>query len=351
MPRQKIPVKRKLKSFSPIARTGGIVDLHFHGAFGVDLMSASRAELNRLSLSLWKKGVAGFCATTLSATHSELMKTVTRLGAWIRSGEAQGALPLGIHLEGPYVHPHACGAHPVQAIREFRMSELEELWEGSQKTLKILTLAPEILAPAVLRDLTQWAKKNEVILSLGHSRATESEAGQAFKAGFTGVTHAWNALPFHHRSPGPLGAAFGRPGVYVELILDQIHVNSTVIRWTRKLHPKGVCFVSDCAPAAATTGGRWVDFGILKTRFHDGACRLKDGSLAGGGLLLGEAYRLWLATEARETGRSAEEIFKSSVSSLTVEPLRALGISARMLSHLRVQWTISDRGQIRAEPL
>jgi N-acetylglucosamine-6-phosphate deacetylase len=349
--RYKSPVKNKLKMPH---RTGGLVDLHFHGAFGIDLMSADRTQLNRLSAELWKHGIAGFCATTLSGAHAELLAAVTRLGAWIRSGEAPGAQPLGIHLEGPYVHPGACGAHPPGAIRELSMTEIQELWDASQGTLKILTVAPERLSPELTRQLTRWARKNRVVLSLGHSRATEEQAISAFKSGFSGVTHAWNALAFHHRAPGPLGAALGNPKVYVELIIDLIHVSPTLIRWTQKLHPKGVCFVSDCAPAAATSGKNWFNFGTLKTRFQDGACRLDGGALAGGGLLLGKAYQQWLKTESRLTGRPISDLLKKTVHSLTTRPLEALQLTPKersALSARRVEWNVSTRGQITLKPL
>ena len=305
------------------------MDLHFHGAFGVDLMSADRKQLNELSRKLKKAGIAGFCATTLSASHKDLLRTVTRLGEWINSKEAPGAQPLGIHLEGPYIHSNCCGAHPREIIRPLKMKEIEELWNASGETLKILTIAPEILSPELLKTLTSWARKRKVILSLGHSQATEKQAENAFKLGFSGVTHAWNALPFHHRAPGAIGAALGRKGIHIELIIDLIHVSPTLIRWTRKLHPEGVCFVSDCAPAAATSDGHWYPFGDLETRFEDGVCRLGNGALAGGGLLLTEAFEQWLAVESRQTGESVKSLRAKSIDLVTVNPLKALGLKLR----------------------
>ena len=62
-----------------VIRTIGAIDIHFHGAFGIDLMKAETTELDRLSRLLWRNGVAGFCPTTLSAGQRELYKTVARL--------------------------------------------------------------------------------------------------------------------------------------------------------------------------------------------------------------------------------------------------------------------------------
>lgn len=259
MPRRKTVVK--IKSY-------GAVDIHFHGAFGIDLMAARREELDLLARRLKTQGVAAFCPTTLSVPFDELREAVRRLGGWIadrrKTPSSDGALPLGIHLEGPYLHPGACGAHPPESIRPFKLRELETLWKDSSEQLKIVTLAPERLSLPELRSLAAWAKARRVTLSLGHSHATEAQSKQAFANGFSSVTHGWNALSFHHRSPGALGAALGRPGIAVELILDQVHVSPTVARWTRKLHGDSVCFVSDCVPAAGTRDGRVYSFGTCE---------------------------------------------------------------------------------------
>lgn len=228
---------------SEFIQTLGLIDLHFHGAFGIDLMTAPEEDLNQLSLKLWQNGIAAFCPTTLSEKPGPLLTTVRRLGHWIRSFDGfygpgpqkktPGAIPLGIHLEGPFIHPKSCGAHPPQTIRPLSIQELESLWEASQQTLKIITLAPELISSANLTRVIRWAKAKKIHLSLGHSQATTEEARLAFQKGIQGVTHAWNALPFHHRSPGPLGAAIGNPEIFLELILDQIHVDPVLIRWTQ----------------------------------------------------------------------------------------------------------------------
>lgn len=251
---------KRVKSF-------GAIDLHFHGAFGIDLMSARPAELDSLSAELAKRGVAGFSATTLSASEKDLDASVARLGAWIRSGTAPGAKPLGIHLEGPFLNSDAAGAHPPGVLRAPTLVELEKLWTRSRETLHIVTLAPETLDAHSRAALGAWAKKRRVRLSIGHTRCTQFQAECAFKEGFTGVTHAWNALSYHHREPGVLGAALGRTGVTLEIILDEVHVHPRFIQWTLQLHPKGTFFVSDAAPAAGTDGTQFHRFGDLECRF------------------------------------------------------------------------------------
>ncbi len=325
-------------------RSLGLVDLHFHGAFGVDLMNATQNKLNLLSELLWRKGIAGFCPTTLSAPPKDLKKAVQSLGTWIRSGDAPGAKPLGIHLEGPFIHRGTCGAHPTHSIRAFNLKELEALWDASLKTLKIITLAPEILLAEETRKLCHWARQRQIILSAGHSHASQDQAEKAFTAGFSGVTHAWNALAFHHRSPGILGAALGRKGIHIELILDGVHISPPVIRWTLQIHPHGTCFISDCAPAAGTSGKKWHSFGNLKTQFSRGACRLPSGNLAGGGLLLSQAFCIWLKKESELRQKALPTLLKEVLPNVTSIPLKALGIEKSALAGLQVEWKSAPSG-------
>ncbi len=305
-------------------KTFGAVDLHFHGAFGIDLMSAGPTDLDRLSRELKTHGVAAFCATTLSAAEGPLSETVARLGKWITSGSAPGAKPLGIHLEGPFLNLDAAGAHPEGVLRKLSMSELEKLWKLSQATLRILTIAPETLDDALRKELGVWAAKRKVRLSIGHTRCTAAQAESAFQDGFSGVTHAWNALSYHHREPGVLGSALGRKQTYVELIVDEVHVAAPIIDWTLALHEKGTFFVSDAAPAAATDGSHFHPFGDLECRFQDRACRLPNGTLAGGGLLLPAAFGEWIGRESLRKKTAPEKLLRAHLHRLHTLPLTAL---------------------------
>lgn len=336
------------------------MDLHFHGAFGIDLMRAEAPELNLLAKKLFDRGIAAFCPTTLSVPAPELAGAVARLGEWITSLNVKNlkntpnfAIPLGIHLEGPFISSEASGAHPSEAVRPLDMSELEKLWQLSRGTLKIITLAPEILKPQETSKLVAWGRDRQIILALGHSRATREQSQAAFLAGFTGVTHAWNAMPFHHRTPGPLAAALGRKGTYLELIIDQQHVSTSVIRWTRKLHGKEpICFVSDCAPATGLNPQQWASFGPLKTHLENGACRLADGTLAGGGLLLSDSYKNWVEKESQETGLPILKILKESLKNWSEDPLNALQIELpirRLVRKRRVSWFIKNNKQLSIE--
>ena len=92
----------------------GLIDLHIHGAFGVDVLTASAADLDRLALGLSARGVSGFLPTLVPQPLGETAATVARLSSWMRSrraGDGRGAMPLGIHFEGPFVSAARCFLH------------------------------------------------------------------------------------------------------------------------------------------------------------------------------------------------------------------------------------------------
>lgn len=306
-------------------------------------MTAQTTELDHLSNELWKNSTAGFLATTLSTTADDLAGTVDRLGRWIQRGKFPGAIPLGLHLEGPFINPESAGAHPPGVLRKLTIQELESLWKRSHGTLKVLTVASETLASPERQALLKWARAHGVYFSLGHSRATEAQAREAFDQGFRGVTHAFNAMSFHHREPGILGAALGRDDVYVELIPDLVHVAPTLMGWVLQLHgAERTCMVSDCVPAAAThTPGRKYAFGPLTIELKDDACRLPNGALAGGGKLLTESFTHWLA-------HYGDSELRKYVGCVTQAPLWALGFNAKTLpkglKDLRIEWIPGKSG-------
>src|SRR5690606_6021307 len=106
---------------------------------------------------------------------------------------------LGLHLEGPYMNPLKKGAHPQSCIKRPTVQEVEGLLEKADGCLKMMTLAPEMCDPQVIRLLLN----NGVVVAAGHSNATFNEAVQGFELGIRAATHLFNAMsPLHHRDTG-----------------------------------------------------------------------------------------------------------------------------------------------------
>ena len=93
----------------------------------------------------------------------------------------------------------------------------------SRVRCKMVTLAPELdrafEAAGILSD-------SGVVVSAGHSGADFETAAAALDGPWSSVTHLFNQMsPFHHRSPGLVGAAIlsDRP---CGVIVDGIHADS-----------------------------------------------------------------------------------------------------------------------------
>lgn len=314
-----------------------VLDLHFHGAFGVDLASSklTQDQFETLCRRLATKKVTGFCPTLLSLPPAQLLSQVSKLGGWIqqaqnasKSDKLQLATPHGLHLEGPFLNPRFKGAHPKGALIEFSRPLLKELWDQSRGTLSILTLAPELLSRSDLRWLITFSKRHKIRLQAGHSAATFDDARRAFDSGFTGVTHAWNAMAFHHRDPGLLGAAIDFPEVSLEIIPDGVHVHpSTAKLLMNSVGIDRTFWVSDAAPCAGLALKSCSSFGPYRvenrpTQNSQIAAFLADDSKKGESLLAGGALLLSELAErgSRRFGLSATDLKKVCWSN----PMKAL---------------------------
>src|SRR4029077_8877424 len=86
------------------------------------------------------------------------------------------------------------------------------------KSLKLITLAPEV--EGALDAIPRFVARG-VTVSIGHTDADYESAVAGLAAGARMFTHLFNAMPpFHHRAPGPVGAAHCSLGSTVTLIPD-----------------------------------------------------------------------------------------------------------------------------------
>jgi N-acetylglucosamine-6-phosphate deacetylase len=266
----------------------GLIDIHVHGAKGRDLMEASYEAINQLAVFLTRHGTTSFLPTTVSASRSALLNVARVIRTAMKKG-TDGAEVLGVHLEGSYISPQRSGAQDLSFIRLPSLDEFDEIWEASEGTVKIVTLAPEIRgADRLLAKLHGLG----IVASVGHSNATYSEIEEAIKHGVQHVAHTFNAMRgFHHREPGVVGAVLVRDELTAELICDNVHVHPAAVKLLVKAKGPGkVVLVTD---AIQPTG---MPDGSYKMRKRDvtvtnGVCRFESGELAGSTLTMNKAVR------------------------------------------------------------
>ena len=265
----------------------GFVDLHIHGSAGVDVMDADQAAFDRLGLFLARRGVVAYLPTTVTAPLDRLLHAVDAIAAIVEADLTQGARPLGIHLEGPFISHARCGVHPTADILPPSLEVFERLWQASRGNLRLMTIAPDL--PGAMEVIAR-AVQLDVRVSLGHSDALHAEAQAGIAAGASSFTHLFNAMrPLDHREPGILGAALDSD-LYCEFIADGIHVDPVLARLLARAKPHDrIVLVTDAISATGMLDGRY-RLGGLEVDVSEGRCR-HAGRLAGSVLTLDHAVK------------------------------------------------------------
>ncbi len=303
----------------------GFVDSHTHGAVGWDFMDDD-VNWKDIVDFFFSQGVTTFFPTSVSAPFQDMID-------FLESVErAMGDFPSvgGAHLEGPYISLEKKGAQNADYIRSPSEEEVERL--SSVDSFKIITLAPEVVKREFIESLVGSGK----VVSLGHSNATYSEAVEGIKAGASRITHFPNALrSIHHREVGIAGAGL-LTDVYIELIVDLVHVSPQMIDIAVRM--KGydrVILITDSISATGLEDGEY-ELGGLKVFVKDGIARLSDGTLAGSTLKFGDAVKNF----RRVTGCSLVDLAKVS----SYNASRNLGIEdlGRISKGFRADMVIVD---------
>jgi N-acetylglucosamine-6-phosphate deacetylase len=231
--------------------TPGFVDLHVHGFGGFDPLE----DVGGMARSLARAGTTAFQPTLFPAAPGVLGEQCVALQqAAARIPAGSGARVVGAHLEGPFVNPLAAGALPAHDLCEPSTSALRAILgpaSGDGRGVCTMTIAPELPgAGALIEELV----KSGIRPSLGHSRATASDARRAAGMGACGATHLYNAMSgVHHRDAGLAAFALTDGALFAEIIGDLEHVGAEAFELAlRARSPRGLCLVSDALRGAGT---------------------------------------------------------------------------------------------------
>lgn len=260
--------------------TPGFVDLQCNGGLGIDL-AREPERLWELAAALPRFGVTAWLPTIVTSLEGTIERALAALAAGPPEGW-RGAVPLGLHLEGPLLSAAKRGAHPASLLQPPSMAAVEGWsWDAG---VALVTLAPDLDgALPVLADLVQRG----VVVSLGHTPATFEQGTAAVDAGATWVTHLFNAMaPLHHRDPGLAGVALSDERVHVGLIPDGIHVHPAVVAMAQRSLGKRLTLVTDAVAALGMPPGTYGPVTVA-----DDGVRLADGTLAGSNLAMDQGVR------------------------------------------------------------
>ncbi|KRB02400.1 N-acetylglucosamine-6-phosphate deacetylase [Lysobacter sp. Root690] len=260
----------------------GFIDLHVHGAAGVDLMQGGDAA-RTVARAHVRYGTTALLGTTMTAAEPDIVHALRGLATAIAEPDPNAARVLGVHLEGPFISPQRLGAQPPLTV-EATLESVQRL--HAMAPIKVLTLAPEIGSHT---ELIPQLSAMGIRVQIGHSAGSYEDGVAALRAGAVGFTHLFNGMTgVDHYKPGIAAAALAH-AEYAELIPDLQHVHPGAIRLAVRAIPR-LYAVTD---ATAATGMPDGEYALGSQRVHKclGCVRLASGSLAGSALTMDQALR------------------------------------------------------------
>ncbi|MBN9157800.1 N-acetylglucosamine-6-phosphate deacetylase [Microbacterium sp.] len=293
--------------------TPGFVDIHGHG--GATAAFDDGVEAIRTARAMHRSH--GTTRAVVSLITAALDQLAERIGMVADLMETDRDL-LGSHLEGPFLDPGHKGAHDPELLRLPEAADVQRLLDAGRGTVRQVTLAPEL--PGGMEAIRLVVAAGAAA-AVGHTDADDDTLREAFDAGATILTHAFNAMrPVHHRNPGPVLTAAHDERVTLEAIADNIHLHPHVIKLVFDEAPGRVALVTDAMAAAGAADGDYM-LGSLRVTVLDGVARVESGSIAGSTLTQDVALR-----RAVEAGVPLPDV----IDALTRTPARAIGVGDRL---------------------
>lgn len=296
----------------------GFIDIHIHGALGWDFTDAGVDDIKKICFFLAKHGITSILATALTAGNEKINSCLQQIKA-LKSEKYTGANVLGVHLEGPFINIKRKGGLNEQYIQMPSIDSYNILASGYEDIIKTITLAPEI--PGA-KELIKYLRDKGIYVSIGHSTATYEETIEAIHCGANRATHIFNGMDaLNHREPGTVGGLLDSKDVFVEMIVDLIHLHPAVIRLL--LNAKGAdrCIaITDAIEAAGLEDGEY-NIGGKMVIVKGFVGRLKDTlALSGSTITLDQSLKNMIAI-----GINLEDALKT----VTSNPARAIGVNDR----------------------
>lgn len=238
----------------------GLIDIQINGYMGQEFCSADLTveKTRRVILAYDAFGLTRCCPTVTTQSPQAMTHALRTLAKTCESCPEIAARVAGIHVEGPFLarEEGPRGAHPIAHIRPPDWDEFRRMQDAAGGRIVIFTLSPEYAeAPEFIRR----AVASGVIVSLGHTAASEEQITAAVDAGATLSTHLGNGaharLPRHHNY---IWAQLADDRLTAELIGDGHHLPPAVLKVFIRAKTVGRCILtSDISGLAGLAPGRY----------------------------------------------------------------------------------------------
>lgn len=261
----------------------GFIDLQVNGGGGVLFNDSPTVEgIAAIARAHRAFGTTGLLPTLISDDLDIIARAIAAVDSAIGDG-VPGVL--GIHLEGPFLNPGKRGIHDASKFRTLDAAAIE-LLASLRRGRTLVTLAPELAPPGMIRALTERG----VIVAAGHSQATYEQILAARDEGLSGFTHLYNAMTqLGSRAPGMVGASLDDRDSWAGIIVDGHHVHPAALRIA--IAAKGAQRMALVTDAMPTVGSDTNEFMLGQQRIvvRQGRCEASNGTLAGSNLDMAQA--------------------------------------------------------------
>lgn len=296
----------------------GGVEMHVHGGGGRDFMECTEDAFREAIAAHAKHGMTSIFPTLSSSTVSmieQAVETCSKLMA-----EPNSPI-LGLHLEGHYLNPKKAGAQMPENIKNPDPNEYIPIVENSP-CLARWDAAPEL--PGAIQ-FGKYCSAKGVLPSIAHTQAEYEDVLAAYHAGFTHVTHFYNAMPgFHNKREykyeGTVESVYLIDDMTIECVADGIHVPPTILRMAYKI--KGVermALITDALACAASDNQTAFDPRVV---IEDGVCKLSDRTALAGSIATTDRL-------IRTMVQQAEIPLEDAVRMVSETPARIMGVYDR----------------------
>ena len=296
----------------------GFIDVHNHGAVGVDVNTATADDLRKVGKFLASEGVTAWLPTFVPDSDEVYQKVIAAIDEVMETQTDEAVAQIvGVHYEGVFANEKMCGALRPQFFKTFRGGDEVNDLPKLKKGVHLTTLAPEVENGI---ELIKELVRQNWIVSIGHTKADVEALDKAFVAGAKHLTHFFNAMTgLHHRETGVVGWALTKDDTTFDIIADGVHVAPKVLKFGVK--SKGIDKVSLISDSVAPTGLGDGDFQLWGENISvvNGKTQNERGSIAGSVITMLDAVKQMRSLEFSDADVSVMA---------SANPAKLLGIEA-----------------------